>query len=128
MRCNPSKNILLTFFILGTGFVAEAASDPNLVSILNMEGFDKKIPVGARIEENPFVKPVDEYSISELVLTGVVIGKRKQAALISGVIVTVGDRIGNNTVLSIERKRVVLKNADGIFSLSFRGRAEWEKK
>ncbi len=91
-------------------------------SFLNIEGFENRVSVNETFDDNPFVQPVDDFSINDLILTGVVLGHEKRVALINGAILEEGEKFGNNKIISIEKRRVIIKNQDGIYSLSMKGR------
>jgi hypothetical protein len=92
---------------------------------LNLEDFQstgKK--AGPTYESNPFVKYGDTPQTKQLTLYGIIHGNSKSLALINSEIVKVGDKIGSTQVVSIEKEKVILRNADGLFQISFRGTNE----
>lgn len=94
------------------------------LSDINVPAFKKKEEGPSEGTRSPFVpaRPtIDELSVEELVLTGIVIGKEKAFALISGYIVQVGDRIAGYKVSSIDARRVVLQKMDQTYILSLGG-------
>lgn len=97
-------------------------SEEGVFSGLNLDDFESGTS-GVQIwENNPFVKPTTDVSISDLELTGIIFGgPGKAAAIISDHVLFEGDKIGTSTLVGIERERVILRNEEGLFSLSLKG-------
>lgn len=95
---------------------------PEPLSGLNLEDFQG---TGKKSEpnwqSNPFVKYNDTPQTKQLTLYGIIRGASQSLALINSEIVKVGDKIGSSEVVSIERQKVILRNSDGLFQISFRG-------
>lgn len=92
------------------------------LSGLNLEDFSQGVPKSIDWGKNPFLKPVHDVAVDELLLTGIVYREDDRAALINGRMIRKGDKIGTNEVVEIEPERVILRNENGIFELSLKGR------
>lgn len=112
------KILLLTSCFLLLASAALAAS----LSGLNMEDFQQEKTEGIQWKNNPFVQPIDEMSVHELNLAAIVYREGDAAVLISGQVLREGDKIGLSEVVHIEKKSVVLRNENGIFSLVLKGK------
>jgi hypothetical protein len=91
---------------------------------LDLEGFeggDRSKENGLLWRDNPFVEEVEDFSVTDLVLTGIVYGDVDRAALINDHPVRKGEKIGSHEVVEIEKNHVVLRNENGLFRLSFTG-------
>lgn len=98
------------------------AKAPEPLSGLNMEDFQGTVKKhDANWESNPFIRNGEGPQTKQLNLYGIIRGKSKVLALINGEIVKVGDKIGSSEVVAIETQKVILRNADGLFQISFRG-------
>jgi len=93
------------------------------VSGLNLKEFATSEQSKVQWANNPFIKPIDNVSVSELKLQGLVSSTLDEAALVNGEMVAQGDRIGSTEIVDVDGNRVVLRNGDGIFSISMKGAA-----
>lgn len=91
------------------------------LSGVNLGEFDTTTPGQLKWENNPFVKTTESVGVQDMRLMAIVYRPGNAAALINGRIVKEGDRIGENQVVHVEAKRVVMRNSDGIFSLTMSG-------
>lgn len=98
---------------------ASAVSAP--LSGMNLGEFDTTKPGQLKWENNPFVKTTESLGVQDMHLMAIVYRPGNAAALINGRVMKKGDRLGDNEVVHIEAKRVVMRNADGIFSLTMSG-------
>lgn len=98
---------------------APAASAP--LSGINLGEFDTTKPGQLKWENNPFVKTTESLGVQDMHLMAIVYRPGNAAALINGRVMKKGDRLGDNEVVHVEAKRVVMRNADGIFSLTMSG-------
>lgn len=98
---------------------ASAKSPP--MSGMNLGEFDTGKPGQLKWENNPFVQTLESVGMQDMRLTAIVYRPGNAAALINGRIMKEGDRIGSSLVVHIEAKRVVMRNEDGIYSLSMTG-------
>lgn len=96
-----------------------ATSGP--LSGVNLGEFDTTTPGQLKWENNPFVRTTESVGMQDMRLMAIVYRPGNAAALINGRIVKEGDRIGDNQVVHIEATRVVMRNEDGIFSLTMGG-------
>lgn len=91
------------------------------LSGVNLGEFDTTKPGQLKWENNPFVQTTESVGVQDMRLMAIVYRPGNAAALINGRIMKEGDRIGDNLVVHVEAKRVVMRNADGIFSLTMHG-------
>lgn len=94
------------------------------LSDLNREAFDDGDSPQQPDSESPFVpKPAakSELSVQDLNLTGIVSSADKSYALISGNVVTQGERVAGYRIAVIGPDFVVLKNLDKQVTLRLRG-------
>lgn len=91
------------------------------LSGVNLSEFDTTTPGQLKWENNPFVRTTESVGVQDMRLMAIVYRPGNAAALINGRIVKEGDRIGDNQVVHVEAKRVVMRNTDGIFSLTMSG-------
>lgn len=91
------------------------------LSGVNLSEFDTTTPGQLKWENNPFVRTTESVGMQDMRLMAIVYRPGNAAALINGRIVKEGDRIGENQVVHVEAKRVVMRNSDGIFSLTMSG-------
>ena len=91
------------------------------LSGLNTEDFQKSGSNKLKWEKNPFVQPAETLNINELNLMAIVYREGDSACLINGQMLRPGDKIGLAEVVHIEKKRVILRNENGIFSLALKG-------
>ncbi len=121
---NPATALFLAFIFIFPGLVLAQNADPEALSGLNLEDFDKPTDTGSQWKNNPFVQVVDEISVSDMQLTAIVYSEDKSAALINGQILHDGDKLGMTEVVHIANDRVVLRNESGIFNLVLKGKSE----
>ncbi len=93
-----------------------ALSDLNLTELNNI----KKDSQEKKWEKNPFVKPMEEIGVDDLILTGIIYSKKKRAALINTMIVFEKDKIGLNEIQKIEENFVLIKNENGLARLELK--------
>lgn len=105
--------------LIGVCFATLLSAEP--LSGLNTGEFDTTKPGQLKWENNPFVQTLESIGVQDMRLTAIVYRPGSAAALINGRILKEGDRIGTSQVVHIEAKRVVMRNEDGIFSLSLGG-------
>ncbi|MBI4209804.1 MAG: hypothetical protein HY538_08910 [Deltaproteobacteria bacterium] len=113
--------ILLIF----SGVQGEGRRD-GAFSGLDLEGFEggaRSREGGLLWQDNPFVEAVEDFSVTDLVLTGIVYGDVDRAALINDRAVRKGEKIGSHEVVEVEKNHVVLRNENGLYRLSFTGEA-----
>lgn len=91
------------------------------LSGVNLGEFDTTKPGQLKWENNPFVQTMESVGVQDLRLMAIVYRPGNAAALINGRVLKEGDRLGDNQVVHIEAKRVVMRNEDGIFSLTMNG-------
>lgn len=87
-------------------------------------GFKKQVEAPAQAARSPFApaKPSEEdVTMTDLVLSGVAIGRDSAHALISGYIVQVGDKIAGHRVTSIGTNKVILQKLDQVVTLQLGG-------
>ena len=96
-------------------------AETETLSGLNLEEFEQKTDDKMMWRGNPFVQPANDVSVSDLRLTGVVYSELKAAAIVNDQIVEEGDKIGYNEILEIEPTRVILRNDNGLFSITLNG-------
>lgn len=118
-----------TFVFLLSLFAAPLLAQPSKpLSGLNLEGLRETKRGELRWQDNPFVQPVEPLDVQDLSLTAIVSGKSDSACLINGEVLRVGNKIGFSEVLHIEKNHVVLRNENGIFSLSLKGGAQKQQQ
>ncbi len=110
------------FVLLMVLFSFPAPAEP--LSGLNLGEFDTGKPGQLKWENNPFVQTLESVGMQDLHLTAIVYRPGNAAALINGRIMKEGDRIGSSQVVHIEARRVVMRNEDGIYSLTMTGTAK----
>lgn len=88
------------------------------LSGLNLGEFDSTKPGQLKWENNPFVQTLESVGVQDLHLTAIVYRPGNAAALINGRVMKEGDKVGSSQVMHIEAKRVVMRNEDGIYSLT----------
>lgn len=111
-----NKYALCTMLLAALPAVAEPLSG------LNLGEFDSTKPGQLKWENNPFVQTLESVGVQDLHLTAIVYRPGSAAALINGRVMKEGDRMGSSQVMHIEAKRVVMRNEDGIYSLTLGGR------
>lgn len=102
--------------------VSPAIAQP--LSGLNLGEFDTTKPGQLKWENNPFVQTLESVGVQDMRLTAIVYRPGSAAALINNRVMKEGDRIGSSQVIHIEARRVVMRNEDGIFSLTLGGRGQ----
>jgi hypothetical protein len=112
-------NAAVVLALLGLSLFAHADQKP--LSGLNLDEFDQKAKTSTNWGNNPFVVPLNDVAISELKLTGIVYSDTNKGAIIGNQLVVIGDKIGSNEVVAIERSRVILRNENGLYSLAISG-------
>lgn len=85
---------------------------------MNLEGFSGNNKQKTSGRHNPFSRAQEKVSVQSMRVSAIVYSDTQRAALISGKIVQVGDKIGASKVVEIERKHVTLRNQNGVFRLS----------
>jgi hypothetical protein len=108
--------ILIVFII---SFSAQA--EKKKLSGLNTQDFEDTDLSNVAWGNNPFVIPANAVPVSDLRLTGIVYGIEDSAAIINDQVVRVGDKIGYNEIVGIEKERVIVRNDNGLFGISFEG-------
>jgi hypothetical protein len=110
--------IILFFLALNLHVYSEetALSDLNTAEFNNL----KKDSQDKKWEKNPFVKPMEEIGVDDLILTGIIYSKKKRAALINTLIVFEKDKIGLNEIQKIEDNFVLIKNENGLARLELK--------
>ncbi len=100
-------------------FFAPAGSSParaGSFSDMNKSFFYKiSKPESIQRQENPFAEGASaagDLAVEDLQLVGVVIGRDKAYALVSGYVVEKGDMLAGYKVTSVEMDQVVLKRLD----------------
>ncbi len=114
-----AKTILIVILLLGLASFAHADQKP--LSGLNIDEFDQKTATTSNWGNNPFVVPLNDVAISELKLTGIVYSDSNKGAIIGNQLVIIGDKIGSNEIVAIEKARVILRNENGLYSLAISG-------
>ncbi len=112
------NKILFALLLLSIPAFAEPLSG------LNTGEFDTTKPGQLKWENNPFVQTIESVGVQDMKLTAIVYRPGSAAALINGRTMREGDRIGSSQVVHIESKRVVMRNEDGIYSLTLGGRGQ----
>lgn len=107
-------------WVIALLFSLPAVAEP--LSGLNLGDFDSTKPGQLKWENNPFVQSLESVGVQDMHLTAIVYRPGNAAALINGRVMKEGDRIGSSQVMHIEAKRVVMRNEDGIYSLTIGGR------
>lgn len=121
LRSRKALGTLCIYLLTCSPLLADIKKPPDPLSGLNLEDFQGSNRKGEKNwQSNPFVKYSDTPQTKSLTLYGIIIGPRS-LALINSEVVKVGDKIGGSEVVSIERQKVVLRNSDGLFQISFRG-------
>jgi|GEM_PF-3614647 len=101
---------------------------PEPLSGLNMEDFEaSREAEKPKWESNPFVKYGDAPSTKQMTLYGIVWSPQKSLALINSSVVSVGEKVGSSEVVAIEKAKVILRNSDGLFQITFKGTQQNDK-
>ncbi|MBI2091583.1 MAG: hypothetical protein HYT75_01120 [Deltaproteobacteria bacterium] len=113
----------LSFAVLVLAFALSASAEQGkkALSGLNIEEFEQKKERPTDWSKNPFVIPAADVAVSELKLSGIVYSEKESAAIVSDNIVKIGDKIGSNEVVAIEKMRVVIRNENGLFGIALSG-------
>ncbi|PJC64273.1 MAG: hypothetical protein CO021_04520 [Deltaproteobacteria bacterium CG_4_9_14_0_2_um_filter_42_21] len=120
------KNISLLCFVCLIMVSLQALAQESL-SDIDMETFRDH---AAKFEPAKIVNPfstgqssnLDELTIEDLDLTGIVLNEAEQYALVNGHLLKVGDGIAGHKVESILPEKVILRRLDITFTLSIEGR------
>ena len=104
---------LLYVFLIPQSFATEKLSEINIDDFVKIQ---KKEPKAET--KDPFVHSKKVFSDSELNLFGIIYGKDIAGCLINDKILFVHDTIGNCTVISISKQRVLLKGVSGSIELT----------
>ncbi len=108
--------------LLGVSAFARNLSD------INREAFEgEKAEEPAEGVESPFVpksKTKESLTVEDLILTGVAVGERDSYALISGVLVRVGERVAGYRIRQIGLDHVVLQQLEKRVVLRLQGRLQ----
>jgi len=91
------------------------------LSGLNLEDFEASAGKTPQWESNPFVKYGDAPATKQMILYGIVYNETKSLALINSDVVKVGDKVGSSQVVAIEKTKVILRNSDGLYQITFKG-------
>lgn len=109
--------ILIVALVIGN-IAPVFAESPEPLSGTNFEDFNSHTQEGVKWQNNPFVHPLGDYKIEELMLMAIVYHPEDRAVIINGEFLREGDKLGENELVRIEKKYVVLKNLTGIFRLN----------
>ncbi|MBI2345915.1 MAG: hypothetical protein HYV03_03355 [Deltaproteobacteria bacterium] len=115
---------MIVFLIVAACCAMPVAGSAESLSDLNLQGFEQKKSEVVTPARSPFVPQQagkEELLVQDLRLTGVAYREGEAYALVSGNVVTVGDRLGGYRVSSIERHRVVLRKLDETVVLRLEG-------
>lgn len=112
------KNCILILLLLPAILFAEEGKS---LSGLNIQEFEERAESADVWKNNPFVVPAADVAVSDLKLVGIVYSEKDSAAVINDTVAKVGDKIGTNEVVAIEKLRVIVRNENGLFSLSLGG-------
>ena len=104
---------LLYVFLIPQSFATEKLSEINIDDFVKIQ---KEEPKAAT--KDPFVRSKKVFSDSELNLFGIIYGKDIAGCLINDKILFVHDTIGDYTVISISKQRVLLKGVSGSIELT----------
>lgn len=126
LKILPAYLGLFAWLFLGANAFGNM-QDPAPLSGLNLEDFQTGSEKNQEWSSNPFIKYGDNPQAKQMRLFGIVVGPNKAMALINSEVVQVGDKIGSSEIVSIERKKVILRNDDGIFQITMKGGAPSEK-
>jgi type IV pilus assembly protein PilQ len=91
------------------------------LGVLEFEQGPQSISSSTRNPFLPSAKSFEIMDISNLYLQGIVYGRKKSAALISGRIVKKGSYIGNYEVIEVKPDHVALKFQESVFRLEMEG-------
>lgn len=115
----------LVLLLCCLGVVSWSVANARNLSDLNRESFEgDKAEEPTDAGESPFVpksKTKEELTIDDLILTGVAVGQQESFALISGVMVRVGERVAGHRVRQIGLDHVVLQQLDKRVILRLQG-------
>lgn len=114
------RTLLMLFGIAGLSATGHAES----LSDLNMQDFTPKKTEAVTPTRSPFIPQrggKEDLLVQDLRLTGVAYREGKSYALVSGNVVSEGDRLGGYRVGTIERTRVILRKLDETVVLRMEG-------
>lgn len=117
------RRAVQTVLIVGCVTWAVVARAKSL-SDLNLDEFQEQKTETTAPAMNPFLPPrvaKEELLVQDLRLTGVAYTEGEAYALVSGMIIRVGDRISEYRVSTIERSRVILRKLDETVVLRLEG-------
>lgn len=98
------------------------------LSGLNMEDFKaSQESEKPKWDSNPFVKYGDAPATKQMTLYGIVWSPRKSLALINSSVVSIGEKVGSSEVVAIEKAKVILRNSDGLYQITFKGTVQNDK-
>ncbi len=120
-RWTSTLSLLSLFLIFSFARGEETGS--RAFSGLDWKGFEEGTPSEGRLlwQDNPFIESVDDFSVTDLILTGIIYSEKNRAALINDRFVRKGEKIGSHEVIEVGKNHVVLRNENGLFRLSFSG-------
>lgn len=122
LRSKPIPVLILLASIASANGFAGVEKKPEPLSGLNMEDFQASQEAEKpRWDSNPFVKYGDAPATKQLILYGIVWSPQRSLALINSSVVTVGEKVGSSEVVAIEKAKVILRNSDGLYQISFKG-------
>lgn len=115
----------LWLVVCGLGALVWHGASARTLSDLNRESFEgEKVEEPTETGESPFVpksKTKEELTIEDLILSGIAVGQKESFALISGVLVRIGERVAGHRVRSIGLDHVVLQQLDKRVILRLQG-------
>jgi len=118
-------NMRIILAILLFSFALSGIVSAQTLSDLNTQAFDALSKGEAkRAPTSPFTEGVstaEDLTLEDLTLNGVAINESRSFALISGYLVSRGDKIAGFKVDGIEKGRVVLRRADEVYVLTMGG-------
>lgn len=112
----PFKIILLLLFLIcdHSIFAQEEQEVPSSDESFSDLVFEELYETSAVSQRNPFAPGViqEEFDPNALIVEGIVIGPEIKSALISGQIVSVGERLGNYTVKDVQPGKIILQQLE----------------
>lgn len=107
------------FSVEDAASLAPAMIDPPAPSSISDLAIDELSKSNSSEGRNPFSPGIvqEEFDPSALAVEGIVIGPNSNLALVSGQIISVGERIGNYTIKDIKQGKVVLTQLEEEFIL-----------
>jgi hypothetical protein len=119
MLRNNKLSVVIMLASLNAIAGVQKSAEP--LSGLNMEDFEASAGKSPKWESNPFVKYGDAPATKQMILYGIVWNESKALALINSDVVKVGDKVGTSQVVAIEKAKVILRNSDGLYQITFKG-------